>query len=232
MAKFAFSVPELPGKDARSVPAYLRKDMKGYLASRKRAGITMERVFLMPTPMGNFVTAYLEAAGDFGTTMGSFLGGDPFDKGFLDRVAEVHGFDMSKPPPGPPPELIAEWWDPAVKERRAGLAFMAPLKPGMDKAGRAFANEAFEKRKSELTASRRALRQRAELVFINSTPNGEIVCVYLEGTEPAAGNRAFAASKSPYDVWFKAECRKIFIDGIDFNVPLPPIEQIWDWRAA
>ena len=231
MAKFAFAVPELTGKDARSIPAYNKKNMSGYLASRKRASITMERVYLMPTPMGNFVIAYIEAAADFGTTMSNFLGGDPFDKGFIARVKEVHGFDVSNPPPGPPPELIAEWWDPAAKERHAGLAFMAPVRPGMDNAGRAFAKEAFEKRKSEFAASRRALNQTGELVFINSTPNGEIICGYLEGPDPVAGNRKFAASKSPYDAWFKAECRRIFVDGIDFDQPLPPIEQIWDWSA-
>jgi hypothetical protein len=137
MAKFAFAVPELPGKDSRSVPAYCRANIDAYRASRKRAGIALERVYRMPTPMGTFAIAYVEAAGDFQTTIGTFLKGDPFDKGFLDRVADVHGFDVTKPPPGPPPEVVGDWWDPDVKDRRAGLAFTAPLKPGKVEAGRA-----------------------------------------------------------------------------------------------
>jgi hypothetical protein len=83
-----------------------------------------------------------------------------------------------------------------------------------------------------LTASRRAIGQNREVVCVNHTPAGEIICVYLEGRDPAAANRAFAASKSAYDTWFKVECRKIFMDGIDFDQPVPPIEQIWDWQAA
>ena len=48
----------------------------------------------------------------------------------------------------------------------------------------------------------------------------------------SAANRGFAASRKPYDVWFKDECKKVFIPEIDFNDPLPPIEVIWDWEAT
>ena len=76
MAKFAFALPELPGKDARSVPAYCQANMNAYRASRKRAGITMERAYLMPSPMGNMAIGYLEVAGTFAGTMAGFLDGD------------------------------------------------------------------------------------------------------------------------------------------------------------
>ena len=184
----------------------------------------------MPSPMGNFAVAYFEAANDFAGTLGAFLGGDAFDKGFLDRAADIHGFDPANPPPSP--EVVGDWWDPEVSERRAGLAFTAPLKPGTADAGRAFAKEAFETRRAEFRESRRALGQNREVVCLNHTPNGEIVSVYLEGNDPAEGNRQFAASKSRFDTWFKAECRKIFVDGIDFDQPVPPIEQLWDWQAG
>jgi hypothetical protein len=186
----------------------------------------------MPSPMGSFAVAYIESANDFQTTFGSYTSGDSFDKGFVDTLRDVHGFDPGKPPPGPGPEIVGDWSDPAVAERRAGLAFMAPLKRGMIEAGRAFANAAFETRRAEMTASRRGLGQNREVVCVNYTPNGEAACVYLEGRDPAAGNRDFAASRSPFDTWFKAECRKIFIDAIDFDEPIPPIEQLWDWQAA
>ena len=232
MAKFAFAAPELPGKDARQVPAYCRANFDAYRASRKRAGITMERVYLMRTPMGNFAVAYIEAAGDFPTTLANFTKGDPFDKGFLDRVRDIHGFDINAAPPGPPSAVVGDWSDPDVKERRAGLAFMAPLKPGQVEAGGAFAKAAFETRRAELTAARRAVGLTREVVCLNYTPMGEVICVYIEGRDPVAGNRGFANSRSPYDKWFKAECRKIFIDSIDFDQPLPPIEPMMDWSAG
>jgi hypothetical protein len=127
--------------------------------------------------------------------------------------------------------VLAEWFDPDVGERRRGLAFVAPVRPGKSDVGRAFANAAFNDRRKELAASRRSKDLNAEMVVLSETPQGDFVCVYIEGKDPVEGNRKFASSKEPYDVWFKSECRKIFPDAIDFDQPLPPIEQIHDWRA-
>src|ERR1700737_1791107 len=119
--KFAFALPVLPGKDAHSPAVYCRGNKDAHRASRKRAGITMERVYLMASPMGSFAVAYVESTADFATTFGSFTKGDPFDKGFIDRLQDEHGIDLSKPPPQSP-EVVGDWSDPSVKERRAGLA--------------------------------------------------------------------------------------------------------------
>ena len=54
MARFAFAFPELPGKDARSIPAFVRENRAQYVESRRRAGVRLERVYLMPTPAGRF----------------------------------------------------------------------------------------------------------------------------------------------------------------------------------
>src|SRR5207247_5532506 len=211
----------------------VRENRAQYAESRRRAGVRLERVYLMPTPAGRFAVAYLEAERDFLETQGVFMSsGDPFDQEFMRRLGDVHGFDPTQPPPGPPPEVVAEWWDPEARSRRHGLAFVAPLRPGSTDDARAFAREAFQDRVDELTASRRDIGQNGEVVVLNSTPMGDVVCVYLEGDDPAESNRRFAASQRPYDVWFKARCRDIFPDDIDFNEPLPPIEQIWDWQAG
>src|SRR5436189_556408 len=130
MARFAFAFPELPGKDARSIPAFVRENRAQYVESRRRAGVRLERVYLMPTPAGRFAVAYLEAERDFLETQGVFMSsGDPFDQEFMRRLGDVHGFDPTQPPPGPPPEVVAEWWDPEARSRRHGLAFVAPLRP-------------------------------------------------------------------------------------------------------
>ena len=59
---------------------------------------------------------------------------------------------------------------------------------------------------------------------------GDLLVVLLEGDDPVKGNREFAASKSPYDVWFKENAQRI--TGIDLNQPLPSIpELVFDLRA-
>ena len=196
-------------------------------------GVTLERVYLMATPMGEFVSTYIESEKEFAASTMVLAASDlPADVKFRQAIKDVHGFDLTVPPPGPPPELVCEWWDPDLRVRKAGLAFVAPLQPGKTDAARAFGKEAFENRKEEFTKSRRNLGGQGELVFLNSTPEGDVLVVYIEGDDPAELNRKFAASREPFDVWFKDECRKIFPDFIDFNVPLPSIETIWDRQPA
>lgn len=233
MYKFNFTAPVLPGKDVRSPQRAFEADMDGYRESRRRMGATLERVFLMPTPMGDFAIAYVEATKDFPEGMTLIATSDlPADRKFRELLQEIHGIDVTQPPPGPPPEVISDWVDPDVSERKPGMAFVAPLRPGATEAARAFAKEAFVNRGAEHAASRRALGVTHETIMLNSTPMGDMVCVYLEGDDPAGGNRQFAASQSPYDAWFKAECRKIFPEFVDFDVPLPPIETLWDQQLV
>jgi len=70
------------------------------------------------------------------------------------------------------------------------------------------------------------------VVTLNQTPDGDILCVYLEGNDPVEGNRGFAASQRPYDVWFKQQLVGLVPPQIDFSQPVPPVEQIWDWHRA
>jgi hypothetical protein len=233
--RYAIPFPLAPGKtdaDAGSIPAYFTANMDKYRESRKRLGSTVERIYLQPTPMGSLVIAYAEADRDFADWNRALLSSDlEIDRRFIEMVADIHGVDVRQPPAGPPPETIGEWVDPDVTTRRKGLAFVAPVLPGKDEAGRVFAREAFETRKAELTESRRALGQNVEVVTLSSTPMGSFVCGYLEGNDPVEGNRGFAASTRPYDVWFKERLKELFPPDIDFNQPLPPIKTLVDYVA-
>jgi len=233
MARFAFAVPVLPGKNARSVSDMMRPRKEEYEESRRRKGITMERVNEVPTPMGTFVVAYIESERSFADTMAAMAASDlPLDRDFNAATADVHGMDMSQPPPGPPPETIAEWQDPQVKERRLGIAFFAPLLPGRADAGRAFAREAWLTRSADYVESRRAKGVNVEVVTLNTTPQGELICVYVEATDPVQANAEFARSQTPYDRWFKDQLRTLFPPEVDFDQPVPVGEVIWDWHRA
>jgi hypothetical protein len=61
------------------------------------------------------------------------------------------------------------------------------------------------------------------------SPMGDFGIVLLEGDDPVAANKAFAASQDPYDVWFKQQVAEF--TGVDFGQPVPAIEQLVDWRG-
>ena len=232
MARYVLPFPVLPGKTDDEVKAAgkeFNSRATEYKESRKRAGVTFERAYLMKTPMGNFVIAYVEGSKSYGETFAAYA--DPsleINHFFADVVKRVHGVDITKPPAGPPPETVGEWTDPQVTTRKKGLAFAAPLLPGKMDAGREFMKQAFVNRASDQTASRRALKINVEVVTAMSTPMGDFVSVYLEGDDPVEGNRMFAASQTPYDRWFKDELKKIFPPEVDFDKPVPGVEEFFD----
>ena len=103
MAYYAFINPVITGKmdlwknyitEMNGPRNHERKE------SRKKAGLTVERVWLQHTPMGDFAVVYWEAK-DISKVFEVLMKSDePFDKWFREKVlVEVHGMDFSKPMP-------------------------------------------------------------------------------------------------------------------------------------
>ncbi|HEV3311640.1 MAG TPA: hypothetical protein VG815_14100, partial [Chloroflexota bacterium] len=215
MSHAALPFPVLPGKgeaDIRKITERFKSDPAGYRESRRFGGVTLERAYWQHTPMGDFVVAYLETDKP---TMGEAIaaaGADNSEMGrfFREHVKEVHGIDLTQIPPGPAPEVVGEWSDPDVTERRKGFAFSAPLLPDAVDRGRAFATEAFVTRRDEHAASRRALGVNREVVTLVHTPMGPVTAVYIEGNDPFEGNRRFAASTGAHDTWFKDQLKTLY----------------------
>ena len=231
MARGAMAFPVLPGKseaDIRRIAERFKEDPQGYWESRQSQGVTLERAYWQHTPMGDFVIAYLESAKP---TLGEAFGAasqdnTPMGKFFAEAVKGLNGIDITQPPGGPAPEIVAEWSDPQVTTRGRGLAFMAPIIPEMETFARQWAAETFAS--DGMTESRRALKQNIEIVTLIQTPQGPITAVYVEGEDPVRGNAQFAASTSEFDVMFKENLSKIYPPYIDFSQPIPGLVEIFD----
>ena len=67
----------------------------------------------------------------------------------------------------------------------------------------------------------------AERWYLQSTPQGDQVVLYLEG-DPLGAIGKLAASDAPFDVWFRDSAKAVH--GIDFAQPLPgpPPEMIFE----
>jgi hypothetical protein len=233
MARFTLPFPVLPGKsedDIRSIADYFMSHPEEYAESRRAAGLTMERVYWQHTPMGDFVVAHIESTRPIEEALAAPAQSDlAIDKFFVEKIKEIHGIDLTQPPPGPAPEVVGEWVDPAVSARGRGFAFSAPLIPGAEDRGREYTKRTFAT--EDMTRSRRALDQNMELVTLVQSPQGPVIAVYLEGTDGADANRRFAASTDPFDVAFKAELKQLFPPFINFDEPVPGITEIFDSEA-
>lgn len=236
MAHFSLCFPVVSGKataDIESISRMFRTHPDEYRESRIRGGVTLERAYLQETPMGSFVVAYIESDRSISLTLATLVSSDlQIDRDFVRMVKDVHGVDLGVPAPGPEPEVLGEWIDSEVKTRKAGLAFTAPLAPGMTDQGRAFVQAAFRDRAAEMAESRRALGASREIVTLQPNPAGDVVNVYIEGDDPAAANARFAASARDFDVWFKGELAKIFPPAVDFSQPVGGVSELFDSQAV
>jgi hypothetical protein len=107
MALFSVALPVLPGKEEQL--QRFMGDLNGarradFAASRKRLGVH-ERTFVQSTPMGNLVIVTLEGDNPAAAMAQFGASDDAFTRWFVDQVKEIHGLDLTQPPPFPLPEL-------------------------------------------------------------------------------------------------------------------------------
>ena len=109
MQTIAFASPILPGKtqtDRDAMESCAHGDRQAqFQASRRRAGIERESVWVQSTPGGDVAVVLIEAP-DIQTAMGSLATSeDPFDRWFREHIKDVHGMDLAEGFP-PPEQLI------------------------------------------------------------------------------------------------------------------------------
>jgi hypothetical protein len=107
---WGFPAPVRPGKEdaARAMAASLRARMPEWDESHRRAGITLERTYLMHTPQGGVFVEYGETTTTFGASLGAMLGsGANLDRWIFStfcarRRADSRAVQGRTVPPGSP----------------------------------------------------------------------------------------------------------------------------------
>ena len=111
MQTIAFAAPILPGKtqaDREAIDSCGRGDRRAeHQASRERAGIERESVWIQSTPGGDVAVVLIEAP-DVQAAMGSLATSeDPFDRWFREYIKDTHGMDLADG--FPPPEQVLDF---------------------------------------------------------------------------------------------------------------------------
>ncbi len=107
----AFAAPLLPGKtdaDRDALASAQSGEHKAdHEASRRRAGITREAVWLQSTPDGDVAVVLIEAE-DVAAALGTLASSqEPYDVSFREHIQNVHGIDLSEG--FPPPEQVLDF---------------------------------------------------------------------------------------------------------------------------
>ena len=132
MSGIVMSNPIAPGK----VEAWRRfcQELGGarrqtYEASRRRLGITRERLALVETPFGSAAVTTIDAR-DVGRALGQIMTSDlPFDRWYRERIQELQGVEQTsydlrseRPPLSQNQELLFEWTsDPVSRAQEVDM---------------------------------------------------------------------------------------------------------------
>ncbi len=104
------AIPVLPGKEeaCRKFGETLSGSRHAeFKESRKKLNVR-ERAFYQHTPHGDMVIVTLEGDDPAKAFQDFAAAGDEFTKWFTASVKEIHGLDLTQPPPGPMPELMVD----------------------------------------------------------------------------------------------------------------------------
>ena len=110
------------------------------------------------------------------------------------------------------------------------LGFVLPLLPGKTDVDRAAMTSCWQgERKAAFEDSRRRAGITRESVWIQSTPKGAVVVVYVEADDLGSAFKTMATSNEPFDQWFRDHVRDVH--GISLEEGFVPPEPILDFRS-
>jgi hypothetical protein len=104
------------------------------------------------------------------------------------------------------------------------ISLAVPVLPGKTEALQNMYKVLKKEKWNDFVKSEKKTGTEKERNFLQSTPMGDIVIIYLESKDMKKTFESFAASKDSFDVWLKEEFKKI--TGIDFNRPSGPLPEL------
>lgn len=99
--------------------------------------------------------------------------------------------------------------------------FAVPIVPGKTEAWKAALAEMSGPRRADYDAARRALVITREVVSLQETPQGDFVCVFIEGADAENALAKVISATDDFHEWVR---QTILADthGVDLDAPPPP----------
>jgi hypothetical protein len=229
MARFLVALPVPPRLRAEGPEATeeVETRMGEFVGSRQRLGVTRERGWVQSTPAGDVFLLMLEGQDPVDSNRRFAASQEPFDVWFKDRFGTLMNADFNQPIPVQPQLIYRSV--PEDREAEQSVAVAIPLVPGKTEVHKAMAEEVKGSRREAFDGFH-ARAGVTEDWWIEPTPNGDLVLLYLESDDLAGAMAHLAQSQEETEVWFKKTLLET--EGIDWGAPPPPLpELLFDWRV-
>ena len=111
------------------------------------------------------------------------------------------------------------------------IGVVLPLLPGKTEDDREAMMSCWTgERREAFAASRRRHGITREAVWIQSTPAGDVVVLYLEADDLSAAFQSVGTSQEPFDRWFREHVRDVH--GVALEEGMTPPELVLDFSAS
>ena len=108
----------------------------------------------------------------------------------------------------------------------ASYAFVNPIQPGKTQTWKNYVKEMTGPRKAELKESRKRIGLAKEQVWLQHTPNGDVVVVYWEAADIGKVFQGLMTSQQPFDKWFREKVLTE-VHGMNPSAPPPPMNEVF-----
>ena len=107
----------------------------------------------------------------------------------------------------------------------ASYAFVNPIQRGKTQTWKNYIKEMTGPRKNDLKESRKRVGLTKELVWLQTTPQGDVAVVYWEAKDIGKVFEGFMRSEHPFDKWFREKVL-IEVHGMNPTQPPPPMNEL------
>jgi hypothetical protein len=204
--------------------------MDAFERSRENVGLSIERVALVETPLGDFSISYLEGTESYGNVAASIRESpDVFDLDMMTRGKVLHGLDEDGQRHKRVALKVELDFANVGAVRQPWFSFAAQIAPGPTDQWSAFVKALNGERLDEFKEFN---AKNGFVVFrgaVYHATAGDLGMYYIEGSEDPDSLGKALASDGPFETWLTERFQEVH--GHDFRqgVPSPLVGKPWDW---
>ena len=198
--------------------------------SRANAGIDMERVALLDSPIGHVTISYLEGTNSY-RDVAKTIRTTPtiFDQDMMTRGKVLHGMSEDDQRELRAPLATAVGYRNVDSPRGPWHAFVAPVAADATERWQRFCDDLAGLRNAEFEAFlvKNGFTAYREGLYRN--PRGQLACVYIEGSEDVDALPRAVRAGGAFEEWFAAEFSAIHGADLKQKLMWPLVGKTWDW---
>ncbi len=198
--------------------------------SRANAGVTLERVSLLSTPVGHITISYLEGTASY-RDVARTIRTTPtvFDQDMMSRGRVLHGLSEEQQREKRKPLDTSVLYRAVNGKRQPWHAFVAPVAPDAEQRWNEFCTALGGARREAFEEFNRRNGFSVFCAGRYDSGRGWLGCYYLEGSEDVGALPAAVGRDGEFETWFAGEFAAVHGADLRQGLPYPAVGKPWDW---